>query len=65
MTARVIEEELGVNYHPAHVRRLVHRIGFSVQRLRRAVLDSPPGTRDRGLQSTAFTAGRHTATPKL
>jgi len=34
MLARVIEEELGVHYHPGHVCRLLHQLGFSVQRPR-------------------------------
>ena len=32
MIARVIEEEFGVQYHPGHVRKLLHGWGFSVQR---------------------------------
>jgi transposase len=32
MIAAIIEEEFGVRYHPGHVRRLLHRLGFSVQR---------------------------------
>ncbi|MCX7038166.1 MAG: winged helix-turn-helix domain-containing protein, partial [Spirochaetes bacterium] len=32
--SRVIEEEFGVGYHPGHVRKLLHQIGFSVQRPR-------------------------------
>lgn len=30
--ATVIEEEFDVHYHPGHVRKLMHAIGFSVQR---------------------------------
>lgn len=30
--ARVIEQELGVVYHPEHVRRLMHRLGWSYQK---------------------------------
>jgi transposase len=37
MIARVIEEEFGVSYHPGHVRRLLHELGFSVQRPRRVL----------------------------
>jgi transposase len=37
MVGRVIEEEFGVTYHPGHVRRLLHDIGFSVQRPRRVL----------------------------
>jgi transposase len=35
MIAWVIEEEFGVQYHPDHVRKLLHAWGFSVQRPRR------------------------------
>jgi len=37
MVAWVIEEEFGIQYHPGHVRRLLHRLGFSVQRPRRVL----------------------------
>ena len=32
MVARVIEDEFYVKYHPAHVSRILHELGFSVQR---------------------------------
>lgn len=32
MVAQVINDEFGVSYHPAHVRKLLKKIGFSVQR---------------------------------
>src|ERR1700730_775312 len=34
MIAWVIGEEFGIQYHPGHVRRLLHAVGFSVQRPR-------------------------------
>src|SRR5258706_72951 len=37
MIAWVIEEEFGIHYHPGHVRKLLHRLGFSVQRPRRVL----------------------------
>jgi transposase len=37
MIARVIEEEYGVLYHPGHVRKLLHKLGFSVQRPKRVL----------------------------
>ncbi len=37
MIARVIQEEFDVNYHPGHVRKLLHQLGFSVQRPRRVL----------------------------
>ena len=35
MLSRVIAEEVGCQYHPGHVRKLLHEIGFSVQRPKR------------------------------
>ena len=35
MIARVISEEFNVYYHPGHVRKLLKKIGFSVQRPRK------------------------------
>jgi transposase len=32
MVTRVIEEECSISYHPAHVSRMLHELGFSVQR---------------------------------
>lgn len=32
MVARVIEDEFSIRYHPAHVSRILHELGFSVQR---------------------------------
>lgn len=37
MIARVIAGEFGVSYHPGHVRKLLHKLGFSVQRPRRVL----------------------------
>ena len=47
MIARVIEEEFGVTYHPGHVRKLLSRIGFSVQRPRRVLARADPAEQDR------------------
>ena len=47
MVARVIEEEFGVPYHPGHVRRLLHQLGFSVQRPRRKLAMADPVKQDR------------------
>ncbi|RLC29300.1 hypothetical protein DRH13_05935 [Candidatus Woesebacteria bacterium] len=30
MITRVIEEEFNITYHPAHVRKLLYHLGFSV-----------------------------------
>src|SRR3954470_19517273 len=35
--AWLIEEEFGIQYHPGHVRKLLHDWGFSVQRPRRVL----------------------------
>ena len=35
MITRLIQEEFGIRYHPGQVRRLLHNLGFSVQRPRR------------------------------
>jgi transposase len=37
MITRVIAERFGLGYHPGHVRKVPHRIGFSVQRPRRVL----------------------------
>jgi transposase len=47
MIARVIAEEFAVEYHPGHVRRLLKRIGFSVQRPRRQLAKADPVEQDR------------------
>lgn len=38
MVVRVIETEFGVAYHAGHVRRILHQLGFSVQRPRRLLI---------------------------
>ena len=45
--ARVIEEEFGVHYHPGHVRHLLHRMNFSVQRPRRVLVRGDPTQQNR------------------
>jgi len=45
--AWVIEEEFGVQYHPGHVRKLLHRWGFSVQRPRRVLARADKAAQDR------------------
>ena len=37
MVARVIKEEFSITYNPAHVSRILHDIGFSVQRPRKTL----------------------------
>jgi transposase len=38
LIARVIEEEFGIHYHPGHVCRLLHQLGFSVQKPRNVMI---------------------------
>ena len=47
MIARMIDEEFGVNYHPAHVRKLLHDSGFSAQRPRRVLARASAEAQDR------------------
>ena len=47
MIARVIQDEFGVTYHPGHVRKLLHSMGFSVQRPRRVLARADPAAQDR------------------
>ena len=47
MIAHVITEEFGVTYHPGHVRKLLHLIGFSVQRPRRILARADAALQDR------------------
>lgn len=47
MIAWVMEEEFGVQYHPGHVRKLLHEIGFSVQRPRRLLARADRAAQDR------------------
>ena len=47
MIAWVIEEEFGVAYHPGHVRKVPHRLGFSVQRPRRVLARADVAEQDR------------------
>jgi len=47
MIVWVIEEEFGVQYHPGHVRKLLHGWGFSVQRPRRVLARADAAAQDR------------------
>jgi transposase len=47
MIAWVVEEEFGVTYHPGHVRKLLHTLGFSVQRPRRVLARANAAEQDR------------------
>ena len=52
MICRIIAQEFGVSYHPGHVRRLLHRIGFTVQRPRRILARANPEEQDRWHRKT-------------
>ena len=47
MITWVIEQEFGVHYHPGHVRKLLHELGFSMQRPRRVLAKADPQLQDR------------------
>ncbi len=47
MIARVIQEEFAVSYHPGHVRKLLTKLGFSVQRPKRQLAKADPVLQDR------------------
>ena len=47
MVSRVIEEEFDITYHPGHVRKLLHGMGFSVQRPRRLLARADAEKQDR------------------
>jgi len=47
MIAWLIEEDFGVAYHPGHVRKLLHSLGFSVQRPRRVLARADASEQDR------------------
>jgi len=47
MIAWVIAEEFGVQYHPGHVRKLLHSLDFSVQRPRRVLARADAEQQDR------------------
>lgn len=52
MVARVIREEFGVEYHPGHVRKLLHELGFSVQRPKRILAKADEAQRSRWTRYT-------------
>lgn len=47
MITRVIKEEFGVSYHPGHVRKLLHKLGFSVQRPKRLLAKADTQKQDK------------------
>lgn len=47
MIAWVIETEFDIQYHPGHVRKLLHNLGFSVQRPRRVLARADAAAQNR------------------
>jgi transposase len=47
MVARVIQEEFSITYNSAHVSRILHDIGFSVQRPRKKLAKADPTVQSR------------------
>jgi transposase len=47
MLSRVIAEEFHCQYHPGHVRKLLHEIGFSVQRPKRMLARANPAAQNK------------------
>jgi transposase len=50
MVARVIEEEFSIAYHPAHVSRLLHGLGFSVQRPKKILAQADQAAQSRWIR---------------
>ena len=61
MIAWVLEQEFGVHYHPAHVRKLLHELHFSVQRPHRVLIRANRAEQDRWQR---YTYPRLKKTPK-
>src|SRR5437016_5614349 len=47
MVTSVIEEEFSITYHPAHVSRILHALGFSVQRPTKTLAKADKAEEDR------------------
>ena len=50
MMARIIDEEFEIQYHPDHVGRILHRLGFSVQRPKRSLIRANAEKRNRWIR---------------
>jgi transposase len=51
LIARVSEEEFDIRYHPGHVCRLLHQLGFSVQKPRTVMVRADAAAQQRGTRS--------------
>jgi transposase len=47
MIGQVIENEFGIAYHPGHVRKMLHHLGFSVQRPKKVLARADPEAQDK------------------
>jgi len=47
MIARIIKEEFAITYDPGHVRKILHGLGFSIQRPRRVLARADAAAQDR------------------
>lgn len=52
VVAQIIHDEFDVDYHPGHVRRLLKRIGFSVQRPTTRLVQADPCKQNRWIRYT-------------
>lgn len=52
MVARVIEDEFSIKYHPAHVSRILHELGFSVQRPKKILAQADQAEQSRWIRYT-------------
>jgi len=50
--AAVIQEEFGIQYHPGHVRKVLHRIGCSVQRPTTRLAQADPKEQNKWIRYT-------------
>ena len=50
--AEVVQEEFGVAYHPGHVRKLLHRLGCSVQRPTTRLVQADPAKQNKWIRYT-------------
>jgi len=52
MIAWMIEEEFGIQYHPGHVRKILHEVGFSLQRPKRVLAKADADAQQRWRRRT-------------
>lgn len=52
LLAEVIREEFGIHYHPGHVRKVLHRLGCSVQRPTAKLVQADPKEQNKWVRYT-------------